>query len=559
MTLKLQVGVATAALAAFIVIVLATVAAFISERESQSAASLQLSEVAYAFADRLDRSLSQRANTLALIAKLPVQDIWERGDVGAMRQVVDMTKKYITGAAWLGFADREGRVVAGSDRLLEGQSVRERPWFQSGLGGTSFGDVHEAKLLAPLLGPSPDGQPYRFVDVSTPVFGSGGRLLGVLGLHIGWNWVADIRTALVASHIALSGLDLSIVSRDGKPLLAGTAAVPLPDFGLAQMKEHGRGTFEITGRRESDLIGYARLESVEQLGWFVVARQPAYAALGAAHALAGAILTTGVLVGIMGFIGAIVIAGRVSRPIRRLTGTADRIGRDSNDMLPRVRGSLEVVQLSTALRSLLLRLGRAEQHTAEIENQAADATRRLESDIATLRSMVDVDALTGLQNRRGFMKDAEDAMDQFRRYGHVFGVLMIDIDHFKSVNDTHGHAVGDAAIRQVAATIRAAVRPSDRCGRFGGEEFIVLLREGMLAEGAEAAERIRAAVAACALPSGNVELTFTVSIGVAIATDTDRDIQDIVERADVALYSAKGTGRNRIATAPAASETRLSA
>jgi diguanylate cyclase (GGDEF)-like protein len=550
MTLNQQVGVATIALCAVIVLVLASIAAFISERQSQSAAFLQLSDVAFTFSDRLDRTLTQRANTLKLIASLPtLHEVWRNDDTRAMRGILDQTKAYILGASWLGFAEPGGVVRAASGGLLEGQSVSERPWFKAGLTGTAFGDVHEAKLLAPLLEPSPDGQPLRFVDVATPVADADGKVLGVLGLHIGWNWVADVRKALVDAHTALSGLDISIVSQTGALLLKGDSNILVSDTMLKAMQQRPRGAFEVAGAEEDSLVGYARLESIQELGWYVVARQPASAALGAAHALASTILAIGALVAAIAFVGAIIISGRVSRPIRRLTENADRIGRDSTEMLPRVRGSLEVVQLSTALRSLVLRLGRAERQTVDAETRAADEARRLESDIAALRSIVDIDTLTGIPNRRGFMKFADDAMAQFRRYQRAFAVVMVDIDHFKNVNDTYGHAAGDAAIRQVAGIIARCIRPSDKCGRFGGEEFVVLLREVSPESVLETVERIREAVAAAPLAVNGATRMLTISLGVAIADGADRDIQDIVERADVALYAAKGAGRNRVVIA----------
>jgi diguanylate cyclase (GGDEF)-like protein len=361
--------------------------------------------------------------------------------------------------------------------------------------------------------------------------------------------VKDIRDALEHSHAAMRGLEISIVSKTGAPLLADGDFMPASAATIAQMTSAQRGSLEIATQHDADLVGYARLDAVPELGWFVLARQPASAALATAHTLASYILLIGGIVAIAGFLGSIVIAGRVSRPLRSLTEKADLIGRDSTDMLPRVRGSLEVVQLSTALRSLLLRVGRAERQTADIETRAADQTRRLESDIEALRSIVDIDALTGIHNRRGFMKFATDAMAQFRRYDRPFAILMIDVDHFKSVNDTFGHATGDAAICQIARNIGKAIRPSDKFGRFGGEEFIVLLREVSPETTYETAERIRAAVAADPLLVNGVHHLLTISVGLAIAGANDRDIQDIVERADIALYAAKGAGRNRVSIA----------
>jgi diguanylate cyclase (GGDEF)-like protein len=561
MTLKQQVGLATAALCVMIIVVLAAVGALISGRQVHDAASLRLSDLAFTFSDRLDRTITQRMGTLQLLTSLPeLKKVWT-GDPADMRGVLDRSRDYIPGASWLGYATADGIVRSAAGGLLEGQSVMDRPWFREGLAGPAYEDVHEARLLAPLLGPSPDGQPYRFVDIATPVKNERGNPIGVLGLHLSWGWIADIRTALVKSQTGVTGLDISIVAKDGTVLLAGAReSQAMSPATLAGMARTPRGAFmEGAGRRE-ELVGYSRIASIHQLGWFVVARQPAQAAFASAQTLVGTIIGIGVLVAIAGFVGAVIIAGRVSTPIRRLTEKADRIGRDSTDMLPRVRGSLEVVQLSSALRSLILRLGKAEKHTADVETRAADDARRLESDIAALRSIVDVDGLSGLLNRRGFMKFADDAMAQYRRYDRPFAVLMIDIDHFKRVNDTHGHAAGDAAIQAVAYAIESAIRPSDKAARFGGEEFVVLLREISLAAVEEAAERVRAAVAATPVEHNDVNLLVTVSVGVAIAEPRDRDIQDIIERADLALYSAKGAGRNRVAMASIAPpEVRLTA
>lgn len=561
MTLKQQVGVATAALCVMIIVVLASVAALISGRQVESAASLQLSDIAFAFSDRLDRSLTQRMGTLQLLTSLPpLKSVWT-GDPKDMRAVLDQSRDYIPGASWLGYAAADGIVRSAAGGVLDGQSVMERPWFRDGLAGPAFEDVHEAKLLAPLLGQSPDGQPYRFVDIATPVKNERGNPIGVLGLHISWKWVADIRDALVKSQTGVTGLDISIVAKDGTTLLAGSReSKAMSAATIAAMARAPRGSFTEGSGRSEELVGYSRLASVHQLGWFIVARQPARAAFASAQTLVGTIIGIGVLVAIAGFLGAVIIAGRVSTPIRRLTEKADRIGRDSSDMLPRVRGSLEVVQLSSALRSLILRLGKAEKQTADIEMRAADDARRLESDIAALRSIVDVDGLSGLLNRRGFMQFADDVMAFYQRYGRPFAVLMIDIDHFKRVNDTHGHAAGDAAIQAVAYAIEAAIRPSDKAARFGGEEFVVLLREISLDAVEEAAERVRASIAATVVEHNDVNLLITASIGVAIAEPRDRDIQDIIERADLALYSAKGAGRNRVIMAPVVTpEVRLTA
>jgi diguanylate cyclase (GGDEF)-like protein len=136
-------------------------------------------------------------------------------------------------------------------------------------------------------------------------------------------------------------------------------------------------------------------------------------------------------------------------------------------------------------------------------------------------------------------------MSYFRRYKRAIAILVVDIDMFKRVNDTFGHATGDDIIRGVGEVISAAARTTDKVARFGGEEFVVLLREIDEAGVMLFADRVRAAVAGAPIDtarSGPVHVT--ISIGLALASEHDRDIEDLIERADRGLYAAKSAGRN---------------
>ena len=166
-----------------------------------------------------------------------------------------------------------------------------------------------------------------------------------------------------------------------------------------------------------------------------------------------------------------------------------------------------------------------------------------------LRRMATTDPLTGLWNRRRFMELSETELSRLRRYGRPVSVLMLDIDHFKAVNDTHGHAAGDEALCQLADICRSTLRETDHLGRLGGEEFAALLPETGLDEAADVAERLRQRLAASAFPlSCGITLRITVSIGVASCADDDTAIDRALGRADRALYRAKNSGRNRVAT-----------
>jgi diguanylate cyclase (GGDEF)-like protein len=122
--------------------------------------------------------------------------------------------------------------------------------------------------------------------------------------------------------------------------------------------------------------------------------------------------------------------------------------------------------------------------------------------------------------------------------------VLLDLDHFKRVNDTHGHSRGDEVLAAVAATLRSSLRESDFVGRYGGEEFLILLPDTGKHEARTVAEKVRAAVDAIAL--ANLELRVTASLGVATLPDDGGDADTLVRAADRALYSAKGRGRNRV-------------
>jgi two-component system, cell cycle response regulator len=173
------------------------------------------------------------------------------------------------------------------------------------------------------------------------------------------------------------------------------------------------------------------------------------------------------------------------------------------------------------------------------------------------------DSLTGVYNRRYIDRRLREEIGRARRQAYKISVMYIDIDHFKAVNDGVGHQGGDEVLREVSARIKAELRLSDALGRFGGEEFVVLLIDAELESATLVAERIRASIAGAPfeLMSG-ASLTVTVSIGVAMLTDFDRDhpiegvAQELVANADASLYRAKQAGRNRVVSfvpqAPAA-------
>ncbi len=166
-----------------------------------------------------------------------------------------------------------------------------------------------------------------------------------------------------------------------------------------------------------------------------------------------------------------------------------------------------------------------------------------------LQRLARTDTLTNTANRRAFMEGLAEEYRRARRYNHLLTVLMIDIDHFKAVNDRYGHEGGDAALKAFAEAVQPLLRDTDHFARMGGEEFAVLLPETDLAEGRQIAERFGRAVAGLTIDSMRGSFGITVSIGVAEMHASDADAADALRRADRALYAAKAGGRNRVVTA----------
>ncbi len=160
----------------------------------------------------------------------------------------------------------------------------------------------------------------------------------------------------------------------------------------------------------------------------------------------------------------------------------------------------------------------------------------------------ETDALTGVSNRRSFMAQAELAFAQTQAGGPPFAVIMLDIDHFKAINDNHGHIVGDDVLRDVAHACKAALRGTDCFARFGGEEFVALLRVTDTASAAVVAEGLRKTVAALAFEN-RTPPAVTVSLGVAGYLPGSESLHDILNEADRQLYAAKAAGRNRVMVA----------
>lgn len=304
----------------------------------------------------------------------------------------------------------------------------------------------------------------------------------------------------------------------------------------------GRRDFSLLIVDDSPALRQEVRQLVERLGLFSSCREAENGIEGYKAVLAGApdlILCDLVMPSVDGFkflnlvraradlrdIPVILLTGRaeVGVKIRGLElGASDYVTKpfDPGELLARIKVQLKIKALQDALRA---------------SNEQ-------------LRELSSVDPLTKLFNRRYFMQALEAEYARSVRYATPLSFLMLDIDHFKRLNDTYGHQAGDEVLRGLADLLRVRVRGSDVAGRYGGEEFCVLLPHTGLQGAAELAERIRAAVEGTPIEARGERLGITVSVGAAACPGPRvATADDLIRLADEALYEAKAAGRNRVA------------
>ncbi len=560
LTLRWQTALLVAAVCAGAVGLAAAGGAIIARGSAVRAADRELETLATTMADRLDHHMFERYREIKNIAAFPtLQQIWER-DPDDIRRTLELVQSSLPEYAWLGFATPDGNVRSATKGMLEGVSVASRPWFVNGMKDAAVEDVHDAKLLDKLLRSSPEQEPFRFVDVAIPVRLPGGKLAGVLGAHMSWTWAEDVRRTVLSAEQAEAGADVWVLSRSGEVLLGPK------DLKLLENTKMDAGVRVFTdptteGGMRTAIVPTKGYQDYPGLGWQIAARKPVAVIYAPANYLVWQILAIGGAAVVAATLVAWFVAGTVARPLQRLSEQLDSIGRRSDaTSVERQHGSKDVLHLSSAIRSLLRRVGaaEAEQQSSsstiaalklELENQAKaseEKTMRFGADLHALRILADTDSLTGLLNRRAFLPYAEDALSYYKRYQRPFSILMFDIDHFKRINDTFGHAAGDDVIQAVGDLISQEIRNTDKFARFGGEEFVLLLRETDAGIAADLADRLREKVADLRVPTGGRDITLTVSVGCAVADETGRDVEDFIQRADEALYAAKAAGRNRV-------------
>ncbi|MFC4433207.1 sensor domain-containing diguanylate cyclase [Cupriavidus respiraculi] len=517
-----------------------------------------LEAMAHSAATVLTENLAERHREIELLTQSPLYRR-TRFDDAEVRASLERVKQSYTHYSWIGVADAQGRVHAATSGHLMGADVSKRPWFQAGLTRSFVGDIHEAVLLAKLLpNPTPD-QPIRFIDFSAPIRDDEGNVKGVLGAHAHWQWAGALLRTVTPEPTDGHQIDVFILNHKGEVIYPENPPAGLKAPSLDALAGGAHNRFMDWGDEGQYLTASAIVQgpvASDALGWRVVVRQFDDTVLAEVRSLQRVNLLTMGAAGLAFLLLAWVVADRVSRPVESLTQTARRIQRgDRNVRFPETFWARELQRLAEALRgmsgTLIAQKEALARSNQDLEAKVAARTAELEELNIELEKQARTDTLTGLPNRLRTNERLAEEFARFQRHKVPYCVLALDVDFFKRVNDTYGHAVGDDVLRHVARVLHATIRQSDFAGRIGGEEFLVVLPATRLDVAMDVAEKIRHAIAQAPVdPVGAI----TISIGVEEVAEGDADEHVAVTRADDSLYRAKAAGRNRVVSRPAAAK-----
>ncbi|HXV87188.1 MAG TPA: diguanylate cyclase [Gemmatimonadales bacterium] len=376
------------------------------------------------------------------------------------------------------------------------------------------------------------GDPYRDDDgltrlaIAVPVIAASGRFLGGIVARI------SVRTAAapLATFAPGGSGGVIIADRTGAVISTDSAApgASLSADAVQRMRAGAGAAVEYRDQSGVPVVG--SLVDVSQLSWSVVAAIPQADAYAQVTRLRNVTLL--LLAALLVLVGSLAygLGGLMVRPLSRLTQGASQVATGNLEVGLPVTAGGEIGYLTQVFNDMVVRLRNSRQE---------------------LERLTVTDTLTDLSNRRHLMATLDQELKRCARHERACAVLMLDVDHFKQYNDSHGHLAGDEVLARVGKTLRATLRSDDLAARYGGEEFAVVLPEADARAGVEVAERIRTRLAAETFQVGGdgQSAGVTLSIGVAAFPASGTSAQALLASADAALYQAKKAGRNRVAAA----------
>jgi len=340
---------------------------------------------------------------------------------------------------------------------------------------------------------------------------------------------------------------------ESRAATGGFSSIP-PDFSGREQLIDAASLIVVTPIRRSalpvddlysDVVPAAAVPAQELLGYAVVELSKTGVAKQRAEML-GRILAITVASLLLAILLSTLLAASVTRPIGHISQIVGRIKSGELEARAQPAQAGVMASLAAGINDMAARIAFTQE---DLRQQVASATAELRQQKETAEQAARVDSLTGVANRRAFTEVAEVEVQRALRYGTPLSLILIDLDHFKSVNDRYGHHTGDAVLASFARTLTEAVREMDIVGRWGGEEFVVLLPGIGCAEALQVAERMRVTACDSRLYVQGRQILYTASFGVAEFNPSEVSFYGFLARADAALYLAKGNGRNRVEAA----------
>ncbi len=425
--------------------------------------------------------------------------------------------------------DLEGNLLATSE-TADGASAQMPPEW-----------ISEIKSGLPII-----GQAYfdpslgtRVMVIGEPIRSASNELLGILGAKLSARPIDSV----LEGHLQSETDAVFLINAQGR-MLTG-AGVPLN--GPIEKQLAAQVLHRLASNRNQlaayrglhDLMVIGTANTVPSLNWQVVVEMDRDRAFAQVQRLQR--LTLSVTAGMLALLGlcAYLLALTIVRPLGRLTQGADQVAAGDLQVDLPVRNRSEAGYLTQVFNHMVAKL-------RQNRDQLAAVNAELQNKNQELHLLSITDPLTGLFNRKHLMETLTAEVIRSLRHKHTFALMIIDIDHFKRINDTYGHQKGDEVLHCLAQVFKQSIRDSDYAARYGGEEFIILLPETDGQGAMEAAERIRVNVGQESVAMADDSISVTVSIGISLFPDNGEDVNSVIQQADKALYIAKDTGRNRI-------------
>ena len=540
-----------ASMACLVFAVTGLLAGFIGESSISSLrdrVGQSLSVDARRMAERLDAEMFARTRDLELLEALrPLNgDVGSPAQLANMRLMLDALMQSFPSYRWLAITDREGRVLVSTSPASVGTVFSPRAAARD---RTRVGPQWDSITPNDDEGREKPPQDIGTIEVVHPLRGVDGSVQGMAVAELSWDWLRAIERTIIAPDsdgvlrreiFVVSYQDTVLVGPDGaagQTLLLKSIERARAGFSGWMVEAWPDGHRYLTGADFSAGEGPHPGPGSQEMRWTTLVREPVEIALAPAYKLRLLIMLIGLAIGVAFAAIGWFVAGRITRPLQRIAAAAERLRQGDDIELPRITGAAEIASLSDSLRALVASLMHTEVALNDLQGRASR------------------DPLTGLLNRSGFNEQLMKAMSCARSERASILVFVSDLDGFKAVNDTYGHAAGDKLLQHVASRLLKSLRPRDVVGRLGGDEFVIALHAPSGCNDAAAfnvTERVRAAITEPYEVGGNI-LRVGCSLGGACwpehAPSSDVDlsaIHAVMETADAAMYDAKRTRKGSV-------------